>query len=78
MLSKLGKRRKAEERVEISDLQFGKDFKYEEAMLKAEVRVSPLISVYFFVSSQYAKAGSHRSLKKSTMKNFNFFPSYTH
>ena len=25
-------------------------------MLKAEVRVSPLISVYFFVSSQYAKA----------------------
>jgi hypothetical protein len=36
---KLGRRRKVEERVDISDLQFGEDFQDAEAMLNAEVKV---------------------------------------
>ena len=46
-MSKLGKRRKAEERIDISDLQFGEDFKDAEAMLNAEVKVGASISADF-------------------------------
>jgi len=38
-MSKTGKRRKAEERIDISELLFGEDFKDAEAMLNAEVKV---------------------------------------
>jgi hypothetical protein len=40
---KLGRRRKVEERVDISDLQFGEDFQDAEAMLNAEVKVRMII-----------------------------------
>ena len=49
MSNKIGKRRKAEEKIDISDLQFGDDFKDAEAMLNAEVKVRNHYSTSIFV-----------------------------
>ena len=45
----IGKRRKVEEKVDISDLQFGDDFKDAEAMMNSEVKVRRCNAINFLV-----------------------------
>jgi hypothetical protein len=45
----IGKRRKVEEKVDISDLQFGDDFKDAEAMMNSEVKVRRCNAMNFLV-----------------------------